>query len=74
MPRENKAKECVVMSVGANFTYLEIEARVDSTAAAKAWLRDNGQEGKTYRIGFLRPEGYTIDRPEPKRKLTEWSE
>jgi hypothetical protein len=74
MPK-GKAKQCVVLEyTGTNPTTYTVVAEVKDTTAARAWLRDHGQSEKTYRIGFIRPEGYTIEMPEPKRKLQEWGE
>ena len=68
-----RVKECVVVEVVDPQT-LHIATKVKDTASAKSWLRSNGEAGKMYRIAFLRPEAFSIEMPEPKRKLSEWSE
>jgi hypothetical protein len=73
MPRNVKPKECVVVEV-TDKDNMTVAARVEDTTAAKNWLKDNGEAGKMYRIAFLRPEAYSIEMPEPRRKLTEWGE
>lgn len=71
--RQAVKKVCVVLKMQADTTMLSVEAECKDLKSAQNWIAKNGEEQSVYRIGFLRPEGYTVETPPPvKQKLTVW--
>ena len=74
--RESVRKECMVLTVVVHEKQRRFVpmAEVADLREARAWIETNGAKDQTYRIAYFRPEAYTVEIPDPKRKLTLWKD